>query len=105
MGHNAIDFFSLKLYFRVLTVLCGLLWSLRFFSVLDTNFFLIVIILGWSSSKSLQFTLNVVDINCPKLINKRNDELKKLGSRNFMFSGFDVNILRCSKADVFQAKS
>lgn len=57
------------------------------------SLFLTIILIGWNSSKSLQFTLSMFEINCPNLINKRNDELKKLGSRIFMLPGFDVNIL------------
>lgn len=85
---------------------CGLLWSFRFLSLLDMNLFLTIILIGWSSSKSLQFNLSMFDINCPNLINKRNDELKKLWSRIFVLSSFDINILDVvrqifpSKADV-----
>jgi len=97
--------FSLQLYFQVLIVFCGLLWSFTLLSLLDMNLFLTVILIGWSSSKSLQFSFGMFDLNCPALINKRNDELKKLGSRIFILPGFDVNVLGVirpifSKADV-----
>lgn len=72
---------------------CGLLWSFRFFSLLDMNLFLTIILIGWSSSKNLQINLSMFHIICPNLINKRNDELKKLGSRIFVLSSFDINIL------------
>lgn len=86
-------FFSLQLYFQVLAVFCGLLWSFRFLSLLDMNLFLTIILIGWSSSKSLQFTLRMFDMNCPDLINNWKDELKKLGIQIFMLPKFAVNIL------------
>lgn len=64
--------------FQILTMFCGLLWFFRFLSLLDMNLFLTIILIGWSSSKSFQFNLSMFHITCPNLINKRNDELKKL---------------------------
>lgn len=72
---------------------CGLLWSFRFLSLSDMNLFLAIILIGWSSSRSLQFNLSMFHITCLNLINKRNDELKKLWSRIFVLSSFNINIL------------
>jgi len=57
------------------------------------NSFLTIILIDWTSSKSLQFTLSMFYMNCSHIINNLKDELKKLGIRIFMLSGFAVNIL------------